>query len=118
MTRDELLELLRGLRFLYDIEVNDLDRLASLSRGIQLPEGAVVFREGDVINEIFLVHSGNVALEICAPSVGCKRILTAGEGDLLGWSPLLGGTALTATARTLTAATVVATTTMRDFRRL
>ena len=108
MSKDEVLELLRNLHFLHDIDLVDLDQLASLARSRQLHAGEVVFREGDVINEIYLVHSGKVALEICAPSVGCKRILTAGEGDLLGWSPLLGGTALTATARTLTPTQVVA----------
>ena len=61
----------------------------------------VIFREGDVAEHIYLITQGNVSLEICAPSVGCRRILTVGKGELLGWSPVLEQPRLAATARTL-----------------
>ena len=36
-----------------------------------------------------------------AAAVGCKRILTLGAGEMLGWSPVLKQQRLTATARAL-----------------
>jgi CRP-like cAMP-binding protein len=39
--------------------------------------------------------------------VGCKRVLTIGPGELLGWSALLEQTRMTATARTLEITRVV-----------
>jgi CRP-like cAMP-binding protein len=49
-----------------------------------------------------------VSLEICAPGVGCRRILTVAAGELLGWSPVLGQEYMTASARALTPTKVVA----------
>jgi CRP-like cAMP-binding protein len=45
--------------------------------------------------------SGHVSLEICAPGVGCRQIMTLNGGDLLGWSPVLEQMRLTATARAI-----------------
>ena len=48
-----------------------------------------------------MVVFGNVSLDICASGVGCKRVMTIGPGEILGWSALLEQTRMTATARTL-----------------
>ncbi len=50
----------------------------------------------------YLLLEGTVSLEICAPAVGCKRILTIESGELLGLSPALGEPRMAATARALT----------------
>jgi CRP-like cAMP-binding protein len=42
-----------------------------------------------------------VALEMNVPGRGRERILSLGPGDVLGWSPLLGGEAMSATATAL-----------------
>lgn len=47
-----------------------------------------------------MVVFGKVSLEICAPGVRGKQILTLGAGDLLGWSSLLGEARYMARART------------------
>ena len=73
-----------------------------------MEEGKVVFREGEPASQIFLVVSGSVSLEIYAPGVGSKRILTIGPGDLLGWTPILEQTRASATARALSATRAIA----------
>lgn len=92
---------LRSIRFLLDVSDDLISRLAGICRVVDLPEGTTIFREGQPAKFLYLVVEGQVALEICASGVGCKRIMTLGNGDLLAWSPVLEGERLTATARTL-----------------
>lgn len=102
MTDINVVETLRSIQFLQDLSEELLDRLASVARTVDYPAGGVIFRQGDPAANVYLVADGSVALEICAPGVGCKRILTVGSGELLGWSPVLEQARLTATARALT----------------
>jgi CRP/FNR family transcriptional regulator, cyclic AMP receptor protein len=102
------LDALRHLHLLDGIEDVHLQQLATIARSLDFPADTVIFREGQAATDIYLVVTGNVALDICAAGVGCRRILTVGEGELLGWSPLLEQERLTATARTLTATQAIA----------
>jgi CRP-like cAMP-binding protein len=102
MVEKELLEHLRGVGFLHGFSEEHLERLAQFARLLAMAEGQVIFREGEPTSNIYLIVRGNVSLEICAPGVGCRRILTASEGDLLGLSPVLEQVRLTSTARALT----------------
>jgi CRP-like cAMP-binding protein len=96
-----LLETLRHIRFLEGLPPEQLQQVASLARLEEYRRGALIFREGQRLERIFLVAEGSVSLEICAPGQGCKRIQTIGPGELLGWSPVLGQGPMTATARAL-----------------
>lgn len=96
------LDTLRQLHFLDEIDDLHLQQLATIARSMNFPADTIIFREGQAATDIYLVVTGNVALDICAAGVGCRRILTVGAGELLGWSPLLTQDRLTATARTLT----------------
>lgn len=95
------IEILRDIGFLHGIDDELLERIDSVGEIVDFKAGSVIFREGDVAENIYLITEGNISLEICAPSVGCRRILTVGQGELLGWSPVLEQSRLTATARSL-----------------
>ena len=101
MTQSGILETLEGVQFLQNVSAELLGQLAQISAVVDFSPGKIVFRQGDPARSIYLIIHGNVALEICASGVGCKRILTVGPGDLLAWSPILEQERLTATARTL-----------------
>ena len=101
MATPDLLAQLRDIEFLDGVEDKLLTQIAEVSRAVDFAAGAVIFREGDPATKLYLVIDGNVSIEICAPGVGCRRILTVGPGELLGWSPVLEQTQLTATARAL-----------------
>lgn len=90
------LELLRGLS-----EAN-LHKLSKLGKSVGFPEGAVIFRNHEPAVHCYVITDGRVSLEVCSSPVGCAQILTVGNGELLGWSPLLGMPFLTATAKTST----------------
>ena len=107
MSAPSLMESLRGIQFLHDFSQQHLDAIANVARLREFDARQVVFREGDIAEQVYLVDVGNVSLEICAPSVGCKRILTIGPGEILAWSALLEHAPLTATARTVEATRLV-----------
>jgi CRP-like cAMP-binding protein len=105
MTADStqtLMTALRRVQFLNSLSEELLHRLIFLSRIVSFPSGSLVFRQGAEAKSLYLIVEGSVALEICAAGVGCKRILTVNDGELLGWSPALGEPRMTATARALT----------------
>ncbi|MEQ8789621.1 MAG: cyclic nucleotide-binding domain-containing protein [Pirellulaceae bacterium] len=95
------LEVLRRLRVLEGLDDEHLTLLAAVAEEVSYPAGAVIFREGELARDIYLIVDGSVSLEVCGASVGCRRILTVTEGELLGWSPVLEQTRLSATARAL-----------------
>jgi CRP/FNR family cyclic AMP-dependent transcriptional regulator len=101
MDKQALVDALRDVRFLHDIDNDHLSQIAELTRLRDVPEGEILFREGDTPEDVFLVVSGQVALDINAPNMGSKRIMEVGAGEILGWSALLEQTQMTATARTL-----------------
>ncbi len=104
MNDTSLLEDLRETPFLRGIFPGYLEQVASISELVEQPAGTLIFREGEPASHVYLVFHGNISLEVCAPSVGCRRIFTVSDGELLGWSPLFEQTRLTASARTLTPA--------------
>ena len=97
----EVLETLRDLQLFDGFDEQLLEQLAAIAESVDLAERALIFREGDPATDVYFVTQGAVALEICARGRGCRRILTVGEGELLGWSPVLQQQRLTATARAL-----------------
>ena len=101
MNEQQLLEVLGEVGFCQDLDPSLLEQLAGVSKPVSFPLGSVIFREGEPALRLYLIHAGRVSLEICAPGVGCRRILTLGAGELLGWSAVLQQTHLTATARAL-----------------
>jgi CRP-like cAMP-binding protein len=57
---------------------------------------------------MFLVESGHVALDMHVPGRGPVRILTVGEGELLGWSALLQDGPMTCAATALESTRLIA----------
>jgi len=101
MSENALTEQLRQFRFLQEIEDEDLSRLAAIARLVEFPAGKVLYREGQSLSNIYLILSGSASIEICAAGIGCRRIMTVSEGDLLGISPAVGQARSTGTIRTL-----------------
>jgi CRP/FNR family cyclic AMP-dependent transcriptional regulator len=95
-------EFLRQLAFLAPATEEEIRQFAAIARSEGAPAGAVLFREGDRLRHFSIVVSGNVAIEIIGPDRRPRRIHTVGNGELLGWSPVLGSGAMTATARAIT----------------
>jgi CRP/FNR family transcriptional regulator, cyclic AMP receptor protein len=108
MSDPVLLNTLKGLAFLASATDAEVDRFATAARFVFFEAGAVIFRDGERLDHIFIVSEGIVAVEIFGPGQRPKRIQTVGVGELLGWSPLLGSSLMTATARAVTSVRLVA----------
>jgi CRP-like cAMP-binding protein len=93
--------LLGQLRFAAGLTPQTLAELAGIATSQAFAPRSVIFREGTTCPDVFIVQTGHVALEMYVPGRGAVRILTVGEGELLGWSALLGNGNMTATAMTL-----------------
>lgn len=76
--------------------------LARLARLKEYPEGTVLFSEGQDSPLVYFVLHGQVALEVQAGDRGTVEVYSAGPGELIGWSPVLGRYKMTATARAVT----------------
>lgn len=101
-SEEQLWETLRKLEFLRGVDDEHVKEIAKLGKVVDFPEGTIVFSEGEPAVNCYLIVDGSVLLEMCGPG-GCARILTIGDGEILGWSSVLGKAALTAAARTVTA---------------
>jgi len=103
----DILDTLRSLAALEGFSDEHLSILAGLALPARYQPGELIFREGQLAEDIYFLVRGQVSLEICTPGVGCRRILTLGDGELLGWSPVLEHARFTATGRALTETTVL-----------
>ncbi|MBC8351135.1 MAG: Crp/Fnr family transcriptional regulator [Planctomycetes bacterium] len=98
MEADQLRFILQELRFSAVLPVEGLGRLAEESTVRRVAAGEVVFRDGSTNNNLYLIRSGRLALEMNVPGRGAVRILTLGAGEMVGWSALLGQGKMTAGA--------------------
>jgi CRP-like cAMP-binding protein len=64
--------------------------------------GERLFFEGQSSQEIYVLADGEVALETSIPGQDPMPFQTVGQGELLGWSPVLGLGVMSATARAIT----------------
>ena len=106
MDKESMIEALREVQFLHDIDNTHLLKIADVTRIRNAEPGEILFREGDVPHDVFLVISGSVALDIATAGGGTRRIMAVGPGEILGWSALLEQRQMTATATTLVRAKV------------
>jgi len=107
MDKQQLMNILREVRFLQDVNEEHLEKIADIAQFVSYDDNAMVFRDGDPANSVYFVVSGGISLEMCAPGLGCKKILTMGPGELVGWSAVLGQSQLTASARAMNPTSLV-----------
>jgi CRP-like cAMP-binding protein len=104
----DIASILRGTEFFHGIADEYLARVAAISKIVEFPARHDIFREHEPAKDIFILISGRVSLVICAPPVGCRQLMEVSDGELIGWSPLVGRSRLSDTARTLTPTKAVA----------
>lgn len=97
-----LQEDLETIVFLRNLGERHLAQVAQHAQLKECNEGTVVFSEGQDSSSIYFVLSGQVALEVRQENGKSLEVFTAQAGDLVGWSPVLGRSAMTATARAKT----------------
>ncbi len=89
MNRQILVSTLGKTRFLQGVAELDLDNLADIARLEEYEEGDVIFTEGDPVDSVYLVISGQVALEVNGSGVSPQHLINVSAGESLGWSALM-----------------------------
>jgi CRP-like cAMP-binding protein len=92
---------LKQSKFFCEVPEEELDKLSALCRIVNLPQQTVLFEEYGRAKDVYVILDGEISLAICEPRDSCRQIAVVGEGDLIGWSALLGRTRLSDTACTL-----------------
>jgi CRP-like cAMP-binding protein len=98
MDTRRLTELLRAVSFSSDLPDEMLGKLAGISQARIFPAGSILFEERTRNNNLYLIWSGRVALDMDVPGHGGVRVLSLGPGDMVGWSAVLDEGEMTASA--------------------
>lgn len=75
--------------FLRDLDPKYIPLLNGCASNVRFDAGQFIFREGQSANQFYIIRHGKVALESYSPASGAIRILTLGDGDVLGSSWLI-----------------------------
>lgn len=101
MSTQAIFETLQKLEFFQEINVQDLEKVAEISRFVEYQAQSDLFHEYERGKDIFMILSGKVSLVLCTPDSGCRQLMSVGEGEFVGWSPLVDRQRLFDTAHTL-----------------
>ena len=110
MDKKVLTQVLRKLRFTAELPDPVLEHLAAAASVRGYRRGTRLFQEKRENDRLMIIWLGSVALDIQVPGREAVRILTAGQGDVIGWSALLGNGKMTTSATALEDTQVVAFT--------
>jgi len=92
--------------FLANFSPRVREKLLSIAGESQYKAGQDIFHEGDPSLFLYIVKTGQVAVEMHVPSKGRRTILSASPGDVFGWSALVEPRIETASARAVEDTTV------------
>ena len=88
-TSADLDSALRAVPWMQRLSAAHFDYLKNITSLKTVPPGAVIFREGDPQDDLYIVLEGRVALEIYVPGQGRVRLLTLEPGEVFGWSSVV-----------------------------
>jgi CRP-like cAMP-binding protein len=80
------IELLAQHPLLKDMPTHDLQLIASYGEPKIFSAGDYLAREHQNADYFYLIHSGQVAIEIFFPGRGALTLQTLRDGDIVGWS--------------------------------
>jgi CRP/FNR family transcriptional regulator len=107
MSDRETVEFLATVPLLEGQDETDLVELARVMRRRNVPEGAILWRQGDDPRELVVIVDGAVSVSLRVPGARTVEIGRAGPGDVMGEMGLLDGEGHTMSARVTEAATVL-----------
>ncbi len=72
--------------FFHGMRPEDLALIAGCGTNARFTAGEYLYREGQPADRFFLLRSGRISVEGHAPGRGAVTVLSAGEGDVVGFS--------------------------------
>lgn len=107
MIPDQFIEMTRAYQLLSGLEPEQLRKLLPLAEEKHFDSGQILFHEGDRSSYLYLIVSGEVALET-TKGRGTIRVQTLHSGEAMGWSALSADSHTHFQARALSPVTTVA----------
>ncbi len=101
-TRNILVEMIKGLPFFDGFEDDDIRKLTTYMSLRQVPEGDVLFEEGDIGDYLFFIIEGVVEIILGGESHGNKVIASVSAGASVGEMSLIDSYERSATVRAAT----------------
>jgi len=86
MNSQELNSLLQQNPWFQSLEAPHFQKMSEIATVVHWAEGEIVFSEGDLVDHLYLLVEGRVAIEIYVPDRGRRTILTVGPDEVFGWS--------------------------------
>ena len=87
LPQGKAVELLPAHPFVVGMAEPQLHCVADCVKGlVHFADDQLVFRSGEVARVLYLIRSGDIALEVPAPGAGTRIVTTLHGGDALGWS--------------------------------
>ena len=80
---------LQRLSFLDGLNVEYVERLASIATVVEIAAGSFVFEEGGHADAAYVIEEGAIALELNVSHRAHHIVQTLHAGELLGWSWLI-----------------------------
>lgn len=111
-SQDTKVEALRRAPLFEDLSKKELGQIARVSEDMEIPEGRVLTKEGEIGHEFFVILEGEIEV-----TKHGKRVATRGGGDFVGEIALIEETPRTATVTAKTALRVFVLTS-KDFHYL
>lgn len=84
--------------FLCELPPRCLAQVSGLLTSRHYAPGTTIFEEGAFHDDLHIVVSGHVRLDMRVPGKGRIPILTVGPGDVLAWSAVIGDQVMTTAA--------------------
>jgi len=82
-------ETLQAIPWFSSLDQPHFEKLVALATEKNWPANHVIFREGEVDDQLHVIVAGQVALEVHIPNRGRVTILTIGPHELFGWSAVV-----------------------------
>lgn len=83
-----LLDKIQSIPWFNELNSVQIDRLAKIAHLYQAQAGEELFHEGDRVDQLYVILSGQVLLENYIPTVGNHVMSMAEPLDVIGWSCL------------------------------
>lgn len=115
--RETLAEFLRGIPLFANLRTADLDALVDVASWEEYPVGAIVYRQSDADNSLYVIYNGRLGLTHIDPQGAPNDVGTRGPSDWLGESSALLGEPHDVTAIALEPTTALVFT-REDFKQL
>src|SRR5574338_1645782 len=113
---DEIKLELGKIPWFRDLKIHHLAKLARMTTLRRVKAGEVIFREGDIAKEVFIVLDGRIALDMLVPPRGRVRFYTAEAWEIFGWSSVTPTVHQRTAGATAVTDCLIACTTAQDLR--